>query len=179
MCVREEKAEVPGGKLEYPGEPLGAQKRTNKLGIELRPHYFCVNPALLFCIHLLAFFPHRLRYKVYVHWTALTQTTLLQALPKWRSLAISQKKSSLFTTSFQKTRGSGEFCSWCSLRSSVRSDTENVAFLWPIFFPRSPIFQGLYIFQELHYNFGIHPEAITYGLRKNQSCLVACTETIL
>ena len=61
FCVSEKR------KPKYPGEPLGAQKRTNKLGIELRPHYFCVNPALLFCIHLLAFFPHRLRYKVYVH----------------------------------------------------------------------------------------------------------------
>ena len=68
VCVSEKrKPKYPGEKLEYPGEPLGAQKRTNKLGIELRPHYFCVNPALLYCIHLLAFFPHRLRYKVYVH----------------------------------------------------------------------------------------------------------------
>ena len=41
-------------------------------------------------------------------------------------------------------------------------------------------FQGVCpIFQGLHYNFGLHPEATTCGLRKNRSCLVACTRTIL
>lgn len=35
------------------------------------------------------------------------------------------------------------------------------------------------IFQGLHYNFGLHPEATTDGLRKNRSCLMACTGTIL